>query len=199
VTPLDVYLSWSLCAVLGRLGEADYLIQAFPSAIRHVASFLKERHPFEPKPLYRGVLLDPSKSRNDDGSGYPFVSWSEDRDVARWFAEPRSYISEPFRAIYPEARGYLLTMPNPLASRVLFHHSWRHAFGQPLEDFALMHPLMGEDARRQIAWSLDVQQEVIVTPIDGLQPEPYQATEAELARLDQRFSPPWREEVLHGS
>lgn len=187
MTDLDFYLNFALHAILGRLGEADALMSIAGEEIRTVADRLAAQHPIAPKPLYRGMLLDPDKTFAADPK-LTFLSWSEDRDVALWFACPRSAVSEPLAATNPRLCGYLVDLPAP-QSRVLFHYGWT---GARLAALALAHPLMGEEGWRQIEWSLRKQREVITALVDGLTPSRTAELDAEaLAALERRLSPPW--------
>ena len=189
MTDLDFYLNFALHAILGRLGEADALMSIAGDEIRAVADHLAAQHPIEPKPLHRGLLLDPDKTFAADPK-LTFLSWSEDRDVALWFACPRSAVSEPLAATNPRLRGHLVDLPAP-QSRVLFHHGWTGSLGG-LAALAIAHPLMGEEGRRQIEWSLRTQREVITAPVAGLTPSRTADLDAEaLAALERRLSPPW--------
>lgn len=189
MTDLDLYLNFALHAILGRLGEADALMSIAGDEIRAFADRLAAQHPIAPTPLYRGMLLDPDKTYVADPK-LTFLSWSEDRDVALWFACPRSVVSEPLAATNAKLRGYLVDLPGP-QSRVLFHHSWADAIGG-LAALALAHPLMGAEGRRQIEWSLRTQREVITAPVDELSPSRTADLDAEaLGALEKRLSPPW--------
>ena len=195
---INLYINWALHAIFGRMAEADAITRMDPGALERVAAFLRRRYPVNVQPLYRGLLLSSPSELNagpDPRTGrvMPWVSWSEDRDVARWFGSPESYISEPFRAWAPNARGYVLTLPEVAPEHVLWHYDWRHAFGQPLERLALLHPAMGAEGCRQIAWSLDMQREVITTPLDPLPtPEPVDTIPgATIVELDARLTPSW--------
>ena len=189
MTDVDLYLNFALHAILGRLSEADALMSIAGDEIRAVADHLTEQHPIAPTPLYRGMLLDPDKTFAADPK-LTFLSWSEDRDVALWFACPRSAVSEPLAATNPKLRGYLADLPSP-QSRVLFHHGWAAALGG-LAELALAHPLMGAEGRRQIEWSLCTQREVITAPVDGLRPERVADLDsAALEALERHLSPPW--------
>ena len=189
MTDLDLYINFALHAILGRLSEADALMSMAGDDIRAVADRLAAQHPIAPKPLYRGLLLDPDKTFTADPK-LTFLSWSEDRDVALWFACPRSAVSEPLVATNLRLGGHLVDLPAP-QSRVLFHHEWANELGG-LALFALAHPLMGAEGRRQIEWSLRTQREVITAPVDGLQPSRTAALDAEaLGVLERRLSPPW--------
>ena len=190
MTDVDLYLNFVLHAILGRLGEADALMRIAGDEIRAIADRLAAQHPNEPKRLYRGMLLDPDKTFAADPKS-TFLSWSEDRDVARWFACPRSVVSEPLAATNPRMCGYLVELPAP-TSRVLFHHEWFSNVIGTLATLALEHPLMGAEGCRQSAWSLRTQREVITAPIDGLLPNRTADLDAEaLAVLERRLSPPW--------
>jgi hypothetical protein len=196
---LSLYLNWVLRAVYGQMAEADLIQRRHPSAITGVARVLRRKFGAPMRPVYRGVLLAGPALRAEPNLAW--LSWSEDRDVARWFGSPASYISGPFRDHYPEARGYVLTLER--APCVLWHHSWRNVFGGvPLEQLALRHPEMGHEGCRQIAWSLDTQAEVItVAPPLAALPVPESVDSipgAPLDELDRRLTPSWVREDADG-
>jgi len=192
--PADIvwmhYVSFVLHATYGRLSEADAIMRAAGSQIHSVAALIAKSLPIEHKPLYRGMLLEPAQPFKADPR-LTFLSWSEDRDVAEWFACPRSVVSEPLAKINSKLRGHLVELATP--PRVLFHHAWADAFGEGvLARLALAHPLMGAEGQRQIAWSLRTQREVITEPVDGLDPKPIADLDSTtLAALERRLSPPW--------
>lgn len=188
IDEVALYVTFVLHAVLGRLAEADELMRRFAPQIRHVADALTWAVATPPRPVYRGLLLDPDKTYDADPR-YTFMSWSESRDVARWFACPRSVVSEPLAASNPKLRGYLVEADAP--ARILFHYSWSRAFGG-LSPLARMHPLIGETGARQVAWSLRTQREVITEPVFEVRPAPApDLSAAELQELERRLSPPW--------
>jgi hypothetical protein len=189
---VNLYINWALNAVYGRLADADAIMRVASDAIVRVAAVLRKRIPIAAAPLYRGMLLDPT--RPPDNASYTFVSWSEDVDVARWFGHPDAYISEPFREMFPEARGYVFTLDAGARSRatVLFHYSWAKAF-DGLSRLALVHPFMGAEGERQIEWSLRTQREVITAPLPTL-PAALPVDDvpgALITELDRRLAPPW--------
>lgn len=186
IHPGDLYINWVLHAIYGKLAEADHIMRVGGKAIRWVADCLNDKQPIEPKPIYRGMLLDPSKPFKLEPS-LTFMSWSEDQYVARWFASSYSYISKPLIAAKPELRGYLATAIIP-SSRVLWHHSWTNLFGGDLASCALLHPMMGPEGARQIAWSLEVQREVITEPFE-LAPEPILGDVT--LEVDRKLTPKW--------
>lgn len=186
---INLYINFALHAVLGKLGEADTIMRLAGDAVRRVADEIAAECPVEAAPIYRGMLLDPAQTFRADDS-LTFLSWSEDHDVARWFACPRSTINASPTLQNPELRGYVAELPAP-RSRVLFHHDWASALGG-LACFALVHPLMGSDGKRQIEWSLRTQREVITDPFADLRPARADDLSAEaLEALERRLSPPW--------
>jgi hypothetical protein len=184
----NFYINFVLYAVLGRLDAADAILRMAPDAIRDVATFLARKFPITARPIYRGMLLDPMRPYTLD-AGFPFISWSEDRDVAAWFADLRSSISEPFALVYPGARGYLAELSAP-CSQVLFHHSWATRAFDDLPSLALRHPDMGPSGVRQIAWALRTQQEVITLPCE-MKPRPIELTAQAFEAIARRLDPPW--------
>ena len=193
MTDLDLYINFALHAIYGRLAEADQIMRLGGDQVRRVAAQLAGRLPILPVPLHRGMLLDPDKPFTMDPK-LTFLSWSEDRDVARWFACPRSVVSEPLMQQNSKLRGYIVEIPKP-TDRVLFHYTWAVAFDTltgGLAPLALAHPMMGEEGRRQIGWSLRTQREVITEPIADLQPVQAPDLDAPaLEALERRLSPPW--------
>ena len=189
VTEADLYVNFLLHAIFGKLSEADAIVRFGGDQIRAVADQLTSKLPFEPKPLHRGLLLDPTESYRALDQ-LTFLSWSEDRRVAEWFACPRSAVSEPLMKHNPKLRGHIIQIPAP-RSRVLFHHSWARMF-DGLATIALGHPFMGEEGQRQIEWSLRTQREVITEPVEDLSPQAASELDSTaLANLERRLSPPW--------
>ena len=186
---INMWINFALYSVLGKLAEADQIMQVHGEQVRSVAKFLAKECPIEPTPLYRGMLLDPQRPYTIDPA-FTFVSWSEDRDVAAWFADRRSSISEPFALFHPEARGYIAELPAP-RSQVLFHYSWAERAFNDLAGLAKLHPHMGANGAKQIEWALRTQKEVITMPCQ-IEPRPYVEMACdEFEALAKRLDPPW--------
>lgn len=184
MSDVSLYLNFVLHAVLGRLAEADWIMRDHGAAVRRVAAALLARYPFAVKPLHRGLAFDGPF----DPEGRYFTSWSESQDVATWFADPRSVMNEYLREAKPASIGYTLTMTKP-ENKVLFHHSWAK-----LENFpalALMHPEMGADGARQIAWNLHTQAEVITDPPTSWPVLAPIGNTHSIEALDRQLAPPW--------
>lgn len=193
MTDFDFYLNFVLFAVGGKMSEADAMMRTFTAPIQRAADQLCARHPFEVKPIYRGMLLDPAVAFTPDPR-LTFQSWTEDRGVAEWFASTDALISEPLAESNPRLRGFVAELPAPRA-RVLFHHSWAALVDFPA--LAFMHPQLGPDIAPQVEWSLATQHEVITEPVAGLLPLACDIDRARVAELDKRLGPPWlRSEVV---
>lgn len=192
MTDADYHINFVLYAVCGKMAEADAMLRIFGDEIRRTADQLCARYPFTPAPIFRGMLLDPAKMFTPDPR-LMFQSWSEDRGVAEWFASTDALISEPLVDSNPRLRGFVAELPRPSA-RVLFHHSWARAFDFPA--LGALHPHIGLEGARQLAWALQTQREVITAPIGGLVPITCNIDAARLAELEQRLAPPWIREAV---
>lgn len=184
---INIYINFVLYAVLGDLARADDLLERHGAQVRSVAGFMAFRRPVQHAPVFRGMLVEPEQPVRPD-SRYGFLSWSEDRDVACWFAERDSVISGHVLEHRPQVRGVVLSLPT--ARNVLFHHSWA---SEDWAEMAALHPHMGIEGARQFAWSLRTQREVIT---DQLVELPHavpveDVPHAPLHELDARLAPPW--------
>ncbi len=181
----NAYINFVLYAVLGKMGEADEMMRSMSDRILRAAKEFAVRAPVARVPIYRGMLLDPDQPV----SACPlrtFVSWSEDIDVACWFASTDSVISKPLAASNPRLRGVVVDLPSP--RRLVFHHSWARGW----DKLARIHPHMGDEGARQIAWSLRTQREVITMPIALPMPAPVETKRSRsTVELDGAFAPPW--------
>lgn len=178
----NYYVNWVMNAVLGRLSEADALMADYGGAIRRMAKKLRRHLGVPVRPVWRGLQIEPEEVPPNrmlsQGHGFSSVSWSEDKDVACWFADRDSQISRFMRMIRPGAVGWLAEIV-PKKDDVLFHWSWADRFpdprgpwrsaslSQPGRSFSLVslsaiHPEIHTD---QLAWALKSQKEVILRPL----------------------------------
>jgi hypothetical protein len=190
----NAYINWVLYAVVGDMGAADNLMNQSGAGIRSVAKHLQKTRKPRLKTVYRGLLLDPEEAKSrviDQDPRLTFVSFSEDRDVACWFADPTSVMSSYVKQIRPRVEGWLMDL-KPRLSDVLFHHSWnpiKLPTGQNvlLENAATMHPHITDD---QFDWNLNTQNEVILKPLrDGQSINAYELSDCPDG-LDDRFVAP---------
>jgi hypothetical protein len=163
-----VYISWVLYAVLGELPAADFLMQKHGGLIRTMASKLRRILGVSKQPIYRGMLLDYSELYSDNtvaaNAGYTFMSFSEDKGVACWFADRDAKISRVVAAMRPEAVGWITQAAQD--DEVLFHWRWAEKFPRPdgrgiipLWELAKAHPDIDP---MQFKWNVQTQKEVIV-------------------------------------
>jgi hypothetical protein len=161
----NVYITFVVYAVTGIMAQADVVMQRHAGAVRRVARWLMEKQPVTVGTLYRGVLIEPGrvkKGRLTHEQERRFVSWTEDRDVACWFAAPDSIVSELVIQMRPDSRPYLIEKKVP-KDKVLWHHEWTQipvpGIGPiSLTGAAAIHP---EIDHGQFDWNVGTQKEVI--------------------------------------
>jgi hypothetical protein len=131
------------------------------NAILNSASLMRDKFPIENTIYYRGVILNPNKILGrslEPVSDVHFISFTEDRKVAEYFADKNSEVSRDMARNIPNATGYLIEHQAEL-SEILFHHSWTPHLG--LHTQALLHSrslAFGRDAVNLI----ESQKEVIL-------------------------------------
>jgi len=92
-----------------------------------ISQFLRGKFPKQIKPLYRGILLDPSEIINKKVKGIEhitFVSFSEDKRIALAFADTKNNISRYAMQTNPKQKGYLITKSSYNPSELIFHYEW---------------------------------------------------------------------------
>lgn len=207
----NVYITFVLYAVFGRIPQADTVMRKHGASVRKVAAWLRRQHEPQLKTLFRGILLEPEEVKDgtvDRNPAFTFVSLSEDMEVACWFADRTSEISGAVAAARPRTRGYLIELRDPPLKDVLFHHSWGPLLPMPegyvdLRLAAARHPEIREEAG-QVAWNLATQQEVLTTNRRESYPvTPYEDTDCPPpGSLDDRLSPVgvtparWRDTIM---
>jgi len=170
-----VYKSFVVIAVLGKMAEADAIMQQPPlrrSVIR-VAEALQKSIATPLNLLYRGLLLPPSITGPPISTNYltfTYVSFSEDKDVGCWFARPDAYISGPHMQNAPGDSGWVATYTAKL-SEILFHWSWQDSLNQSspnlyevIQSIAAQNNEDPADWVRQLYFNLKHQQEVMLRP-----------------------------------
>ena len=204
----NVYLSWVCYAVVGQTERSDAILSEHASLVLRGAAAQREAFPVEPKRLYRGILLEDhevvrgmvaadERLRN--------VSYSEDLEVAQYFADPETIISGLVTSRKLNVKGYIIER-QVTQDRVLFHHSWAQTGillppdvpepwneirAIPLGPPASM--LLGDDLALQLAFALRTQKEVIryqdgaVLAVRPRQDLPSPSTQT----LNDRYVPPW--------
>jgi hypothetical protein len=142
-----------------------------------------------PATLYRGILLEPNEVKSDKVERDPrltFVSFSEDREVACWFADTRSIMSGYVKETRPHVDGYLIEYA-PSQNQVLFSATGQPELCKLLCTAAEMHPHI--DAS-QLRWNVMTQKEVILKQAPSYVVLPYKCDREETQRLDAKFTHP---------
>lgn len=194
---INLYINWVLYAVLGRTAEADNLLRKHRAQVYAMARWLEKRRRPKVRELFRGVLLEPREVR--DGLVYPdprltFLSFTEDFDVACWFADPASIISGHVRDLRPGVEGWILKH-RPQRSEILWHYSWDEipvdGRSIPLVAAGAHHPHVMEELS-QLAWNIQTQREVILKPLPEGTPVTAYELEAcpDTEDLDRRLAHP---------
>lgn len=166
-----LYKFWAVCAIQGYIDIADKLLMQYQNEIYSFANALQRNLPSSPKKLYRGIILDP---KNRDSSGVMtskvnagFISFSENLDIASWFASTDSHMAEMVLVNIPKGKGFIITH-HPTRGEVLFHHKWYHLLKLKNELAAIEKSLeqMGlEPDLTQFIHNVTSQEEVILKPI----------------------------------
>jgi hypothetical protein len=218
-------VNFALYMVLGNLRGADWLMEEHGTQIRRVARRLREHLGVPRRPCYRGILVEPEEIPDDrmvlpQEETMQFSSWSEDKDVACWFADRDSVMSAPVHPLSitvqrPRVQGWVMEL-QPKKSDVLFHHSWADRFPSPdgratmpLAQIARAGavgiaqgmaqagmPVQPENVASQIEWNLRTQQEVVIGKVsDKVRAVPHADSScAPTRQLDERLGWPGRDD-----
>lgn len=164
-----LYKIFVILAVLGMLSESDDLMMEKGDIIRQVARYFRSQFPPPPKQLYRGMLVQPRDVPPDQiakPQGVQFVSFTEDLQVACWFAAQDTVFASVLLSQKPGATGWVGEYI-PEEDEILFHYSWidtlRQGYGTDIYELAVsIGPSIGlEDAAIQVRHHIMNQKEVI--------------------------------------
>jgi DNA repair protein RadC len=203
----NIYATWCLYTILGRMAEADGIVQQYQREVYAAAQEMTRRFPVKLVPLYRGVLVEPElieRGKLPPDPQLTFVSFSEDLQVACYFGKTDTMISGFVKEQRPGVEGYILEYKPSKPSEILFHHSWGSRLPMPsggkretvrmvsLVDIARMHPHFANPAAlHQIDWNVKTQKEVILKPGPSLPAKPVGDYGCDATtKLDERFVPP---------
>ena len=199
--PHNVYLSWVVYAITGKLREADALMREHGDAIRAIAADLRARIPVPSRTLYRGVLLTDAEAAPGvlaADLGVQSTSFTEDRDCALWFACPGASVGGAVVEHHAGRRvcGYLLERTTE-PSEILFHHAWRRVpIPRGTVDlltcaiFAERVGAIPETGACQFEWAIRTQSEVILEAVR--EPLAIRSVTPDAAPLEAKYGPPSR-------
>jgi len=184
------YVAFVQHFVLGRMNVSDSIYQQKEAAVERVAAHLRAARPLKRTPLYRGWLVEPEKvsgGRILVEHDIP-ISFSHDRGVACFFADPRSMISDFLAARRPRARGYVMTLTDWSPSQVLWAYEWDGHIPTGYPGFTMelvAGSIQGIDAgaKRAIESNLRSQKELILKPLSA-------SAKTKLEPLDDADCPP---------
>jgi hypothetical protein len=171
------YVAFVQHFVLGKMNVADSIYQQKGQAIDGVAAYLRRAAPPKKGPLYRGWMIEPEKVvAGKIAVDHPIpISFSRDRGVACFFADPRTTISAFISQLRPRARGYVMRLTGWNASQVLWTYEWNDQVpapgwgGMPLGSItALALPgklSLSEHDTRVVDRNVREQKEVILKPL----------------------------------
>jgi len=198
LTPQDmnIYLSWLIPVIMGQLQEADTIAYNYQRNLYKVATLLQQKNRQPVRRLYRGILLEPEQAE----SGYvgmhsdlpQSVSFTEDRDVACYFAVPDTIMSSFMTQTRPRVQGYIIEH-TPQRADILWHYRWnpivlKHA-RIDIRVAARQHPLIQDPG--QFEFLVDTQREVILKPTTQPLPiTPVGDSCPDTEELNRRFTPP---------
>jgi len=133
---LNIYYHFLVGALTGINCKAmDALLRKQKSVILKVSNVLAKNLNTPDRLLHRGIIVEDSHidffGKNlvlKPYKGMEYLSFSEDIEVAKEFADRESDMSKPLATVYPEAKGYLIEA-RPPKNVVLFHWSWAEYLG----------------------------------------------------------------------
>jgi hypothetical protein len=181
------YVAFVQYFILGRMNVADSLYQQKNVHIERVAGYLQQRHPPKQKPLYRGWIVEPEKVVGNKirvDHQIP-MSFTHDRGVACFFADPKTMISDFLMTMRPRARGYVMKLTGWNASQVLWTYEWQGKIPSGFRAITTSLTTMSVQGikysdHQTIESNLKTQKEVILKPL----PENAKTTLTPLAQAD---------------
>jgi len=165
------YKIFVILAVLGKLRETDQWMRDNRTPIQSVARYLRASHPLSLKTLYRGLLLPtthiPPSNIITAESHVETVSFTENLEVACWFASTSSIMAEAVLKMHPNAVGWIAEF-QPQLTDILFHYSWLDSLtqGPAANIYQIIIDLtdqkkLPENALLQVKYNITSQSEVI--------------------------------------
>lgn len=124
------YKVFVVLALVGKQEEADAYIREHTSSIWKVAKYLQQTHSPEIKEIYRGMLLStvPTDRIARAFRNHQYVSFSENSQVACWFASVDAILAEEAMEEHRnttgrDATGWIGRL-KPELHDILFHYTW---------------------------------------------------------------------------
>jgi len=128
-----LYCTWVVLAIQGLMRDADQLLKQYQEEIYLEALKLSRKFPVRPKPVYRGILLEPKDNGNENyvyhvDYGVKFISFTQNLEVACWFASTDSYMAHMVMLQKPKSAGFIIEH-TPEPEDILFDWKWHKDIG----------------------------------------------------------------------
>jgi len=169
---VQIYVTFVLTLIVGRLHEADNAMRRHGAVIEKVARYFRSQVPPSRRTLYRGWLVEPRRVRGhvifaEPGEDYRFMSFTHDKNTACFFADPESIMSTMVVKQRPSVRGFVTTYENPDPNLVIWTHEWA---AMPIGDrkvsiVSLVERSPSAEYARLLAANIQSQLEVVLKPI----------------------------------
>jgi hypothetical protein len=160
---VNAYINFVLYIISGHVDSANALMRDYRQDILRTAARLQKLRPVAIKQIYHGYLMQGHP--DDIVHNSEFVSFTENKNIACWFADPHSAVNLSKRS--PYAKGWVVTH-TPKPEDILFHWSWGLRF--PWENkelglaaFARRHPVFATEDFNKIFKNL---KEVTLLPLN---------------------------------
>lgn len=124
--PMNLYINYVVFGLRCNK-NADHLFSQYSQEIVKVAAFLRANTNMRGVgKVHRGILLQDEYAKDliiKPVLHCSFLSFSEDIEIAKSFADINSEISAYVRMERPDSKGYLIEY-EPSAMEILFHWTW---------------------------------------------------------------------------
>lgn len=160
----DIYFNFMLNLLVGEnLQAVDKYLNDNLDPIMDVKNSLLENIGYEPKPIYRGVIMQKGGLHYlPPHNNMRCLSFSEDLSIAKIFADPAHSMAVNF-AKFENNYGYIIERV-PSREEILFHHEFLNLFPD-YNKYLLVHNIDGS--------TMPTQKEVtILQPADPLTVQP---------------------------
>ena len=132
---LSGYYNWLVLYIAGDRRKANAFLEANYNYIKFCALFLKRGLGVRKRTVHRGVLLDPDEPiKKHNMWAFDHVSFSDDIQVAKAFADINSQYGMFIKCIHPDYIGHLLKHNISDEDFIWFDHEWSKYFPQQLNE-----------------------------------------------------------------
>lgn len=172
----DIYDLFVVLAIQGHMADADNILRSYKEKIYQVARKYSMKLPKQ-MTVYRGILLKSDDIIQKDSSSvikekWPveYISFTENPEVARWFACKDAYLSDFVRMKHPSIEGFVIKY-DVTPKDIIFHYSFFNLYMQKFVSdprFVVANFLNNgiEPNFNQFLHNIKTQSEVMIKPTD---------------------------------